>query len=221
MAAGPWARGAGEGFVSLQLSAEEAQADLMAGLWEPETYLSFYGEYGLGRRMTLGADIGGGDISRQATAFLRYTLSAPEAAWQIAVHGGLGARQTGDADPHGLIRVGASIGRGFGEGGGGAWYMPLAHDGGWGVLEAVALYDITDEAMIYQLEGTIGLHLAPRLSATFSVKAEDWPGADPLVTLAPSLIYSVSDATSLRLGARGAVAGSENVGLSLSLWHEF
>lgn len=218
--AGPWARGAGDVFLSFQISAEEAPADVMAGLWDPETYLSFYGEVGLGRSLTLGADIGYGDTSQSAVAFLRYTLSAPEATWQFALDAGLGVRQPDDQATRGLVRVGASLGRGFGEGGE-AWYMPLRHDGGWVTLDLVTLYDIEVEDAILQAEATAGFRLSDTIAAVFSLKAEDWPEADVLVTASPSFVIELRESTSVRLGARGALTGSDAVGLSLSLWQDF
>lgn len=220
VSAGPWARDPGDVFVSFQISAAEAPVDLMAGLWEPETYLSGYGEIGLGRSLTLGLDVGGGEVSQQAVGFLRYTLTTSDAVFQMAVDAGLGARQVGDEDPHGLVRLGASIGRGFG-GGGEAWYMPLRHQGGWVTLDAVALYDVEIEQPIYQAEATLGFSVSDRASAVFQIKAEDWPGSEPLVTVAPSFVYQIRPGTSVQLGARGAVTGGETVGLSLSLWQEF
>ncbi|WP_341863954.1 hypothetical protein [Gymnodinialimonas sp. 57CJ19] len=218
--AGPWAREAGDVFISFQISAEEAPSDVIAGLWEPETYLSAYGEVGLGRSLTLGADLGQGDTSRQAVGFLRYSLSPPEAPWQFAIDAGLGMRQVGDADPHGLVRLGASLGRGFGAGGE-AWYMPLHHRGGWATLDLTAFYDLELQEPILQAETTLGFNLSSRASLIFSLKAEDWPGADFLVTASPSFVFQIVDSTSLRLGARGALMGSDAVGMSLSIWHEF
>lgn len=218
--AGPWARDTGDVFISFQVSAEEAPFDISVGLWEPETYLSAYAEIGLGRSLTLGADLGQGDTSRQAVGFLRYTLSPPDATWQFAFDAGLGARQVGEADPHGLIRLGASLGRGFGAGGD-AWYMPLSHHGGWLSLDLAALYDLELQEPILQVEGTSGFNLTDRAALTFSLKAEQWPGSDPLVTASSSFVFQILDSTYLRLGGRGALAGSNVVGLSLSLWQEF
>jgi hypothetical protein len=218
--AGPWAREAGDIFVSFRIAAEDSPADLMAGLFEPETNASFYGEVGLGRSLTLGADVGGGEVSRQAVAFLRYTITPPDAVWQVAVDGGLGVRQVGEGDPRALVRLGASVGRGFGSGGG-VWYMPFSHDGGWAVLDAVALHDAEAGDTILQLEGTVGLRLSERFAGTFSLKAEEWPGADLLVTASPSVIFEVRPGTSLQLSGRVGLEGSDAVGLALSLWQEF
>lgn len=218
--AGPWARDAGDVFLSLRISAEEAPTDIVAGLWEPETYLSLYGEVGLGRSLTLGLDLGQGDISRQVVGFARYTLTAPDAVWQMAVDAGGGVRQVGDADAEGLVRLGASIGRGFGDGGG-AWYMPMRHQGGWTNLDLTALHNVEQENTVVQAEATVGFSLSDRASAIFQVKAEDWPQSEPMISFSPSILFQIRPGTSIRLGARAAIAGSDAVGLSLSLWQEF
>lgn len=218
--AGPWARDAGDMFVSLQISVEEAPSDIMAGLWEPETYVSLYGELGLGRSLTLGADIGRGEASREAIGFLRYTLTPSDAVWQMALQAGAGGRQVGDGDVAGLVRIGASIGRGFGEGGD-AWYMPLRHSGGWTNLDLTATYDFDLDDTIWQAEGTAGFSLTNSVSAIFSIKAEDWPNADPLVSVSPSILIGLGDDVSVRLGARAALTGSDAVGLTLAVWREF
>jgi hypothetical protein len=220
VSAGPWARDAGDIFVSFQISAEESPTDVMEGLWEPETYFSGYAEAGLGRSLTFGLDVGGGEVSRQVVGFLRYTLTPPDAVWQIAVDAGMGARRLVDDQGHGLVRIGVSLGRGFGDGGE-AWYMPLRHQGGWVMLDAVALYDLEIAEPIFQTEATVGFSLSDRASAVFQLKAEDWPLSDPLVTFAPSFVFQIRPGTSLQLGARAPLTGSDRVGLSLSLWQEF
>ncbi|MEX3014166.1 hypothetical protein [Gymnodinialimonas hymeniacidonis] len=218
--AGPWAREAGDLFISLQISVEEEPAHLMEGLWEPETYTSLYAEYGFGRSFTIGADLGGGEVSQMGVAFLRYTLTPPDATWQWAVDAGLGARRIDDGPVHGLVRFGASVGRGFGESDG-AWPIPIRHEGGWVALDTALIYDVELEDVIWQAEGTLGFSLSDRATAIVSLKAEEWPGADMIVTVSPSFAFDILPDTTVRLGARGALEGSTNVGLFLSLWHTF
>ena len=218
--AGPWAREQGDLFLSFQISAEERPSDLMAGRWEPETYTSVYAEYGLGRSFTIGADFGGGDYSQMGVAFLRYTLVPPDATWQWAIDAGLGARRIGEGPVHGLVRFGASVGRGFGESGE-AWPIPIRHQGGWVTLDASVSYDFEIEDIIWQAEGTLGFTLSDRASAILSLKAEEWPGSDVIATISPSFAFDILPETTLRVGARGALEGSSNVGLFLSIWHTF
>jgi len=218
--AGPWAREAGDLFVSFQIAAEEDPALIMEGPWEPETTLGLYAEYGLGRSLTLGADINGSEVSQMGTAFLRYTPTPPEATWQWAFDAGFGARQIGDEPAHALVRFGASVGRGF-DGNEGGWPMPLRHQGGWVTLDATAFYDLEVEDVVWQAEGTLGFSLSDRTSAIFSLKAEDWPGADLLVTASPSVAFDILPETTLHIGARGALQGSNTAGVFLSLWRTF
>lgn len=218
--AGPWAREAGDLFISLQISAEDVPSQVIEGLFDPETTLSAYAEYGLGRSLTLVTDISGGEANQMGVAFLRYTLTPPDATWQWAVDAGLGVRQNGDGPMQELVRIGASIGRGFGANDGG-WPMPLRHQGGWVSLDSAVFYDLEIEDMIWQAEGTVGFSLTDRASAIFTLKAEDWPGADLLVTASPSFAFDVLPDTTLRLGASGALQGSDTVGVFLSLWHTF
>lgn len=220
--AGPWAREPGDIFLSFSISAEDSRQSVMLGVIEPDSYLSAYGEVGLGRRLTFGLDYGRGTTSQMAVAFLRYTLTPPDAAWQVAVDGGVGARQFGAEEVRDaqLVRLGASVGRGFGEIGG-QWWMPLSFDGGWATLDLGGLYDIDTAEVIWQAEGTLGLTLSDRFRGIFSVKVEEWPGSEMMVTIMPSLVYDLNGRTAVQLGARTGVMGSDAVGLSLSLWQEF
>ncbi|MBF9043042.1 hypothetical protein HKCCE4037_06875 [Rhodobacterales bacterium HKCCE4037] len=218
--AGPWARAQGDLFLSFQISAEEEPAHLVEGLWEPETNTSLYAEFGVGRSFTIGADLGGGETSQMGIAFLRYTLTPPDATWQWAVDAGLGARRIGEGPVHGLVRFGASVGRGFGESDGG-WPIPIRHEGGWVSLDTAVIYDAEIEDVIWQAEGTLGFSLSERANAIVSLKAEEWPGSDMIVTVSPSFAFDILPDTTIRLGARGALEGSTNVGVFLSLWHTF
>ena len=227
--AGPWAREAGQLFISLQISAEQDPALVLEqGVWEPQTFTSLYAEYGLGRSLTLGAELGRSADTQTGVAFLRYTLTPSDATWQWAVDGGFGLRQIDDAQStgpaneqaNGLVRIGASLGRGLGAHDGG-WPMPLRHQGGWVALDTALLYDVELDDVIWQTEGTLGLSLTDRATAIFSLKAEEWPGADVVVTATPSLAFDILPNTTLRLGARAALTGSSDLGVLLSLWHTF
>jgi hypothetical protein len=222
-AAGPWPRGTGEVFLSFGLEARDSRVSLMTtGSLTPETHLSLYGEYGLSPRLTFGLDLNRGERSDFAQAFLRYTLTRPEAGWQVAVD--LGAAQQGAdgmADRR-YARLGLSLGRGLQPGGGRHWAMPLAHDGGWATLDAVGLMDIADtERLVWQVEGTVGLRLQNGWRAALAIKAEEWSGADFLLTAAPSVMIDLGPRNTVQIGARVGLDGSDDIGLRLNLWHEF
>jgi len=221
LAAGPWSREDGTVFLSFSLSGEETQTNLMLGQVEPDRFASLYAEYGLGHGLTAGLDIGYGEVSQMTVGYLRYTFTAPDARLQLAVDGGLGGRWQDGADTIGLARLGASVGYGFGEWSAGVDWLPLGHDGGWMTLEATTLTDIETGDVIWQTEGTLGLHIGERFRVAFALKVEEWPDAELTVTARPSVIYSFSDRTPVQLGAVAGLEGSEAVGLSLSLWQQF
>jgi hypothetical protein len=219
--AGPWARGSGEGFLAFTVTSDSPTTALMTGNVILDTYAGLYGEYGLGRRLTLGAQIGRSDTADETVIFLRYTLTQPEASWQVAIDGGAGLRnEAGRPDRH-LARLGLSIGRGFGGMETGRWWLPVAHDGGWVALDAVGMLDSRTSEPIWHAEATVGLSLSDRLLVMLQAKAEEWPDSDPIYTVTPSAAWSLTDRTTAQVGARLGLGRVQTVGLSLGLWHSF
>lgn len=223
--AGPWARDAGEGFVSLSLSGDGPAAALAAGESTLDPYAGLYAEYGLGRRFTLGAQFGRNHDAEEGVVFLRYTITAPDAPWQIALDGGVGLRTGAAMADRRLLRLGASLGRGF-DGADRApqrrWPWPaFSHDGGWMSLDVTALVDIDTQDTIVQAEGTVGLALSDRLRLMLQAKAEEWPDADPIYTLTPGAAWSLTDRSTLQAGVRLGLGDEPTLGLSLGLWHRF
>jgi hypothetical protein len=217
--AGPWARSEGEGFVSLTVTADVDGRDLVAGVplaFAPFT--SLYGEYGLGRGVTTVARLGRSDSAREADLVLRYPLTRPDAAWQAALEGGVALR---GPDARRLVRLGASVGRGFGAADRQRWWWPVAHEGGWAALGLSALHEPEAATTDWELEATLGLALSDRLSLMLHLKAEEPDGADGFVTVMPSAAWSLSERSTLQLGARLGGYDGNRVGLSLALWQSF
>jgi hypothetical protein len=217
--AGPWARSEGEGFVSLTVTADTDGRALWSGTpMAVAPFTSLYGEYGLGRGLTSVARLGRSDTMREADLILRYTLTEPGAAWQVALDGGVSLR---GADPRGLVRIGASIGRGFGAMEARRWWWPVAHDAGWGALALSALHDPQTAATAWEAEVTLGLALSDRLSVMVQLKAEDPADADGFITVMPGATLSLSDRSTVQIGARLGGYDGNRAGLSLGLWHRF
>lgn len=190
--------------------------------WHPETTISLYGEYGFTDRYTGGIDLDWGDVSRMGVAFVRRTLSAPEARAQVAVDAGIGLREVDGQDAETRLRLGASAGMGYGAWDGGVGPVALAHEGGWVSVDAVALLDAERVAdPILTLDLTLGLNLSPRTAGILTISAEDWPEADLVVSLRPSITFALTDRTRLQTGAHAAIEGAETLGLSLSIWQDF
>ncbi|MFW5641510.1 MAG: hypothetical protein ACOCY0_01965 [Roseicyclus sp.] len=220
--AGPWAREAGDVFLSFGVITEDATSTLMLGYLEPEFTGTVYGEVGLGRRFTAGLQLDYGEVSQMGVVFVRRTLTAPDTRVQLAVDAGLGLRRIEGRRTEQRLRAGASAGLGIGDWSAEVGPMTLGHEGGWLSLDAMALMDREGKAdPILKLELTMGLNLTDRAASLLTVAAEDWPGAERLVTLRPSFTYAIAERTRIQAGAHAAVRGADTVGLSLSIWQEF
>lgn len=219
--AGPWARDAGEVFLAFSVTSDSPAAEIMTGNIVLDSYAGLYGEYGLGRGLTLGAQIGRSDTMEETAIFLRYTLTAPDRPWQFAVDGGPGLRRDAGGPERVLARVGLSVGRGFGENTTARWWLPLAHDGGWITLDAVGLIDPGTTDAIWHVEGTLGLSLSDRWRVMLQAKAEETLNGDTIQTLMPSAAWSLTDRTTAQLGARFGLGERQTLGLTLGVWHSF
>jgi hypothetical protein len=221
-AAGPWARGAGDVFLSFTFTAEDSLNDIWTyGQLEPERTQSAYGEVGLGRRLTAGIELDWGEVSQMSVVFLRWTFTPPETRWQVALDAGIGRRAVEGQPVDSLTRIGGSLGYGFGAWALDAGELSIGHQGGWISIDAKALLRSEEEDPILQSEATLGLNLEERWRGILAIKAEKWPGAEPVVTARPSVVFELREGTAVQAGVHGALYGSETVGASLSLWQEF
>jgi hypothetical protein len=220
--AGPWARGEGDAFLSFGVSTEDTREAILLDGWQPERTVSIYGEYGFGHRLTGGIDLDFGEISRMGVAFVRRTLTAPDARLQLAVDAGFGLRQLEGQDAEQRVRIGASAGIGFGSWDGDVGQVALAHEGGWISFDAVALMDVEGEAdPIQTYDLTMGMNLAERVAGILTIGAEKWPGADMQVSLRPSITFALTDQMRVQAGGHVAIEGAETLGLSFSIWRDF
>ncbi|MEM9318817.1 MAG: hypothetical protein AAGA70_07390 [Pseudomonadota bacterium] len=212
---GPWARDPGAVFLSysLNLDSEFEEFDLTP-------YHSIYGEFGLGRRLTLGADIGGDEATSQGSGFLRYTLTRNAAVWQFAGDIGVGWRAVDGAETAQMLRVGASVGRGFGRDRF-DWVPWVDPEGGWFSVDAYTLLDPDGDQTLWQAEATLGIVLSARTGAMVQAKVEEYPDAEMAAFISPSLLVYFGEDTTLRLGGRVSVAGTQEAGLQIGLWREF
>jgi len=220
--AGAWARAPGEVFLSFSSNLQGSPEALAGGLTDLDRYDSVYLEVGLGHRLTLGADYGQGEFTREAMAFLRYTLTPPEARWQVALDLGAGRREVDQLGERDLLRTGLSIGHGFARDAP-TWIGWTGHDRleGWVALDAVAVQDTTLDTLRWKAEATLGLSIAGGHALMLQLLAEDWPGNDIAYGVNPSLVFRVGDRTNVELGLRATFAVQEEYGLELGIWHRF
>ncbi|MBF9030498.1 hypothetical protein HKCCE3408_08830 [Rhodobacterales bacterium HKCCE3408] len=219
---GPWAREPGDVFLSYVLSAEDSRSALVTGSFDPALYHSLYGELGLGHRLTLGLDAGFDDETLMAQGFLRYTLTRPTRPFQFALDAGIGLRDGPAQGSFPVLRAGISVGYGFG-GGATDWVPFVDLDGGWLALDATYITAPDRDWEVWQTEATLGLNVTDRITGLLQLKAEDWPGSEPAVSLRPSLLFRFGEdgTTRLQIGGRVSLSGGDEMGLRIGLWQEF
>ncbi len=217
--AGAWARAPGDVFLSFSTNLQGSVDGIMTGTETPDAYYSFYAEVGLGRRLTFGLDLGQGEFSREAVAFLRYTMTPDDRRLQVALDLGFGHREIIDQSSSALQRAGLAIGYGYDLTA--PDWIPFEMSDGWFSLEATIIRDTAQDDLRWKAEATIGLNVTPRLSFLFQVLAEEWPGNDVTYGVNPSAVFDLTDATSVEVGLRGSFGDSQTIGLELGLWHRF
>ncbi len=206
--AGPWARGEGETFLSLSW---EGTADAAAALRAPDALdldhlVTIYAERGLTPRLTFGLDAAGAPGGTYSGyAFLRRTLSAPDAVQQWAVMGGLGLRDDG-----GLAVLGASWGRG----------LETRWGGGWTNVDAQARL-LPEGGVATKVDGTLGLKPWDGTSFIGQLQLSDYPDADPAARLSTSWVREVRDGISLEMGVLQDLTGPHETGLKIGTWLAF
>ncbi len=216
--AGAWARPPGDVFLSFSSNLSSPLDALAAGTPRLDRYTSAYGEIGLGRRLTFGLDYGRGQYTQEGVAFLRYTLTRPDARWQAAIDLGVGERQVDVLGTSELTRLGLSLGHGFDLTPPG--WLPGELQGGWIAADAVAIFDRTHQQTRWKLETTLGLNAGDRTHLVLQLVVERWPGRDVAYAVNPSVVMDFG-ATSVDLGTRIAFDGQTHIGLELGLWRRF
>ena len=220
--AGAWARAPGEVFLSFSSNLQGSAEALSGGMAALDRYDSAYLEIGLGHRLTFGAEYGQGEFTREAMAFLRYTLTPPDARWQVALDLGAGRREVDQLGDRDLVRAGLSLGHGFARHAPGwlDWIGPDRLEG-WLALDATAVRDTTLDTLRWKAEATLGLTLAGGHALMLQVLAEEWPGNDVSYGLNPSFVYRLGERSNVELGLRASFASEVEYGLELGLWHRF
>ncbi|MFN3938066.1 MAG: hypothetical protein ACK4KW_10845 [Gemmobacter sp.] len=223
-AAGPWGRERGGGFASVSRTGDDSS------LWV---------EYGLGRRLTLLADVGGSGHARHGALMLHREFGAPGRNQRFAATLGVAAGPDGRGGREAGLRVGLSLGAGIGgfDPAGAAQRLPLLGtplrkglarigiDGpvpGWVALDTHAEAGRNHRRM--KAEATLGLKPHPRLMTVFQLQGEavrrPW-GAARSLHAQPSVVWQARDGLHLELGLRQRLDGQGARQLRLGSWLEF
>lgn len=150
--AGAWPREKGTGFLSVATYVSGTSINGPYAL-----YTSTYGEYGLGRNLTLGVDIGHGVSGKsKAIVFLRAPLGARSSDHLFAAELGFG-QIAGEM----VLRPGLSYGHGFSRKNGRS---------GWISIEAVSEHRLTTSQVDYKADFTFGLTHSDRFKTILQLQ---------------------------------------------------
>lgn len=201
--AGAWPREKGSGFLA---AATRLSASDIAGPYG--LYSTTYLEYGLGRKWTLGFDLGHG-ISGQTKAilFLRHPIREPEGGMIIAAELGLGT-VAGEI----TLRPGLSMGRGLSFANGRS---------GWFALDSYAEFRLESGRTDLKADLTFGVNQSERLKTILQLQAGVSQGDPSFIRFEPSLVLRTGQSTHVELGLSAGFSGEDRYGLKLGLWRDF
>jgi hypothetical protein len=204
--AGPWAREKGKIFVAA--SGFATWPNQRAPQY-PDVYGSGYGEYGLGRGLTAGIDLGSSNMKRtdklKAIGFLRYTLTAPDAPVQAALDfgGGIDLMQP-------TLRLGASLGYGF----------QLWDKGSWLSIDWATLHAPEARMQSHTLDITLGMSLKHGKIMGQLSGHESYSGMTT-VSFTPSYVRPMGEGRYIEVGANFGLMNKPDPALKFGVWQEF
>lgn len=202
--AGAWPRGKGEGFVSASIRPSWPQ-DLAQ--WQSRTptgkYLTFYLEYGLTERLTLGLDLGRSvSGTGKNVTFLRYPLLDPEARLKASAELGLGK-----IDGETVLRPGVSLGLGL--------------SSGWLSADGLAEYQVASGKTDLKLDLTWGWNMAKDRKLILQMQSGAPHGGPAFARFAPSVVLPLNKRVQIELGGAWGLSGDTSLGLLIGVWTQF
>lgn len=204
--AGAWPRERGKGFISAGATLNWPQAVLSAGSGSaphPKTYTTFYLEYGLTDRITLGLDLGRAVSGKDKTvAFVQFPLRNQDAGPKVALQLGFG-QVGGDT----VLRPGLAVGWGLHK--------------GWISAEGMVEIGLDGSGTDMKLDMTWGRNL-PRDRKLILQMQLGAPSDDPVFArFAPSIVFPLRGDFKAEVGATWGLTGDEDVGIKFGLWSKF
>lgn len=200
--AGAWPRGEGNHFFSSTLRVAASDPD---GPFS--TYTTFYYEYGLNDRITLGADIGravSGEI--KAVAYARLPIFARSKRNKFALEFGIGSIAGAV-----VVRPGLSFGRG----------VSTRWGHGWVAVESVAEIAVETAQVDLKADFTFGIDIRPKAKLILQLQTGA-PHSDPyFARFAPSVVVRLAPKTLIEFGLTAGLVGDDQLGLKIGIWREF
>lgn len=203
--AGAWLRAKNSGFMSSSVSTNV----------ERELSTSFYGEYGLSDRFTLGTDISYG-VDRtffqqgSGIVFVRFPIAPTDRSHKWAAHIGLGARYLqGDFLP--AAEVGLSWGRGI------HWREKY----GWLNVDTSYNAPQSPAENRVKVDATVGLGLTKQFKVMLQM-FNTFEGGQMFSQIAPSLLWAPGGGkTTIQLSSEIPVAGGGETAFKVGMWIDF
>ena len=199
--AGAWPREKSKTFTATSGQIEGSDA---LGLYHP--FFAFYGEHGLSKRLTAGADLGGDGVRMsKVIGFLRWPFGRADRRLKVAFE--LGAGQIAEQN---ALRPGLSLGRG----------ISLWDRNGWLAVDSRAiLFGGGDLA----LEGdfTFGLSTTHKTKLILQVQTGQPVIGKSYARFAPSFVYETKPGQHIEFGVSQMFHGGRAHGVKLGLWRSF
>ena len=205
---GAWMREEGAGFAAFTYSYDRDLNNLAAGTTGLGTW---YGEYGLSNRVTVGATAWASQTDASAFAFLRLPLTRRSSQRQIAFELGVGGYRAQGQAVEAAAKYGLSFGRGINT----RWGP------GWMQINASKEHRFRSKTNILKSDLTFGVSPNARTKLILEVHAEKASNARSQVKVSPSYVRRISKRTHLTLGVSYGVRATDSLGVKLGTWLEF
>jgi hypothetical protein len=202
--AGAWQREKGAGFAMVSAQVSWPQDLLLATAFGPtEDYQTFYLEYGLTPRLTLGLDLGrsvsGGD---KTIVFFQTPLRNRDTGPKVAAQLGLGR-----IDSDTVVRPGLSVGWGL--------------ERGWVSVDALAEMHTGTGRNDLKLDVTWGRNLKDDRKLILQMQSGLRQGDPAFARLVPSYVVPLGQRLKAEVGGTYGLTGDRSMGLKFGLWTEF
>jgi hypothetical protein len=205
--AGAWMRGEGEGFLSFGVRVFET-----AETGARKTEQNLFVEYGLWRRLTVGASANYTQGEKgEGVLFLRVPLRDDDRPAKLAVELGAGAQSTDGATFDPIIKTGVSWGRG----------LTIAGRNGWVNVDTAIQFSPNDTPTLFKLDATVGITLSDRFQVMGQGFFETDEYGDSL-SIVPSVIYRPKRGEmKYVVGLERKTGREESTGIRFGVWREF
>lgn len=206
--AGAWLRDSGAGFLSTGLAIRDSSRVL-----RPE--YSFYGEFGLSPRLTLGLDLNesqgpSGGHSGHALLFARFPIARGWHNTKVAIELGLGGSHY-LGKWNGMIKSTLSVGRGFSS----RWGE------GWINVDTALELRRPASTPAFKLDATLGLSNGMRFRPMLQIESTYITGKPLIWAVIPSVMIDTRNNQTWVVGIERKTSGHSTVGIRFGVWRKF